>query len=74
MGTRLSMRKKKAPGEDPRRDPFIDSLLGNMTPVKVVQKTVGHSKAQMTLDIYGHVLKEQETSAAETMDRLFPSD
>lgn len=45
-------------------------LLNHGVPVIVVSKMLGHSKPSITLDIYGHLLLEQQNEAAKIMDEL----
>jgi integrase len=46
------------------------SLLGGVHPL-VVSKALGHSKPSVTLDIYGHVMREAESKAVEIVSKLF---
>ncbi|MCY4654660.1 MAG: tyrosine-type recombinase/integrase, partial [Dehalococcoidia bacterium] len=46
-------------------------LLGTEVHPKVVQKRLGHSTIATTMDIYSHVLREMDVSAAEAFDRQF---
>jgi integrase len=45
-------------------------MLNNGVPPIVVSKILGHSKPSVTLDIYGHLYSEMQTSAAEIMHEL----
>jgi integrase len=45
-------------------------LMGNIHP-KIVQERLGHSKINMTLDTYSHVIPEMQQPAADEMDDLF---
>jgi Phage integrase family len=45
-------------------------LLQAGTPVHVVSERLGHSKVQMTLEIYAHVLPDRQREAAETIGAL----
>jgi integrase len=45
-------------------------LLQARTPVHVVSKRLGHSKIEMTLNIYSHVLPGQQAEAAATLGKL----
>lgn len=46
-------------------------LLQAGTNVKLVSETLGHRDISTTLQIYGHVLKDERRSAADTMQNLF---
>ena len=46
-------------------------LLANGTDIETVSKRLGHSRASITLDIYGHALKEKDVTASNTLERLF---
>jgi integrase len=45
-------------------------LLQAGTPVHVVSERLGHSKVQMTLEIYAHVLPDMQREAAETIGAI----
>lgn len=45
-------------------------LLNNNIPVIVVSRMLGHSKASVTLDVYGHLYSEMQEGAADIMDKL----
>ncbi len=45
-------------------------LLGNNTDIETVSKRLGHAKASVTLDIYGHALPENDKVAAETLEAM----
>ena len=40
------------------------------TPVHVVAARLGHSKVEMTLNVYAHALPNQQKAAAERLDTL----
>ncbi len=42
-------------------------LLGNNADIETVSHRLGHSKASVTLDIYGHCLPENDKQAADTL-------
>lgn len=42
--------------------------LANGVPVKVVSERLGHANVAFTLQVYGHVLPNQQAVAAQTMD------
>ena len=46
-------------------------LLANNTDIETVSKRLGHSKASVTLDVYGHAMKEMDEKAAKTLEHLF---
>ena len=46
-------------------------LIGNNTDIETVSHRLGHSKASVTLDIYGHALPENDKEAAETLAAMF---
>jgi integrase len=46
-------------------------LLSRGTDIETVSNRLGHSKASVTLDIYGHALKEMDEAAANTLGALF---
>lgn len=46
-------------------------LLGNNADIETVSHRLGHSKASVTLDIYGHALPENDKQAADTLAALF---
>jgi len=43
--------------------------LASGVPVKVVSERLGHTSVAFTLQVYGHVLPNQQASAAEAMER-----
>lgn len=44
-------------------------LNANVSPI-VVARRLGHSKPSTTMDIYGHLIPDMQTEAAEKLDRL----
>lgn len=46
-------------------------LLGNNADIETVSHRLGHSKASVTLDIYGHALPENDKQAADTLAAMF---
>ena len=44
--------------------------MNNNVPVIVVSNMLGHSKASITLDIYGHLVSGMQAQASEIMDKL----
>jgi integrase len=45
-------------------------MLNHGVPVIIVSRRLGHSKASITLDIYGHLVPEMQSEVAEMMDEL----
>jgi integrase len=45
-------------------------MLNDGTPPIVVSRRLGHSKASITLDVYGHLIPDMDAKAAEGIDRL----
>lgn len=43
-------------------------------PMKVIQKLLGHSSIRTTQEFYDHLLADDETRAASTMDEIFMSE
>jgi len=52
------------------RHTSLSFLLENGTPVNTVQQRAGHSKASVTIDIYGHALAGSQNQAADRIDEL----
>ena len=48
--------------------------LAEGVPVKVVSERLGHSNIAITLDIYGHLLPNMQSEAADKMDAFLLSD
>lgn len=46
-------------------------LLGNNADIETVSHRLGHSKASVTLDIYGHALPENDKQAADMLEAMF---
>lgn len=46
-------------------------LLSKNTDIETVARRLGHSKASVTLDIYGHALPENDRQAAEVLGSMF---
>lgn len=46
-------------------------LLANGTDIETVSKRLGHSRASITLDVYGHAMKKCDKTASDTLERLF---
>lgn len=45
-------------------------LLSDGTDIETVSRRLGHSKASVTLDIYGHALPENDRKAAEALESM----
>jgi integrase len=45
-------------------------LLKAGTPVHVVSERLGHSKVEMTLEVYAHVLPDMQQQAADTIGAI----
>lgn len=45
-------------------------MLNHGIPVLIVSKRLGHAKASITLDVYGHLIPSQQEEAAQLMDDL----
>jgi integrase len=52
------------------RHTSLSLLLENGTPVNTVQQRAGHSKASVTVDIYGHAMAGSQNQAADRIDEL----
>lgn len=46
-------------------------LLANRVDLETVSHRLGHSKPSITLDVYGHWMKETDRSASDTLENLF---
>jgi integrase len=45
-------------------------MLNHAIPVLIVSKRLGHSKASITIDVYGHLIPSRQEEAAQLMDNL----
>ena len=69
--------RKKAKDKLPRirlhdlRHTGATLLLGEKTDIETVSHRLGHAKASVTLDIYGHALPENDKAAADTLTTMF---
>ena len=45
-------------------------MLNNGIPILIVSRRLGHAKASITLDVYGHLMPSKQEEAAELMDSL----
>lgn len=48
-------------------------LISAKEDIETISHRLGHSKASVTMDVYGHWMKETDEKAADTMGRLFSS-
>ena len=48
-------------------------LLGNNVDIETVSRRLGHAKASITLDVYGHAMKSKDKTASDKLDSLFNS-
>lgn len=46
-------------------------LLAKNTDIETVSRRLGHSKASVTLDIYGHALPENDKQASDVLEAMF---
>lgn len=53
------------------RHSFASMLIHRGENIKYIQRTLGHSSVQITLDIYGHLLPEAGQEAAERLEEFF---
>ncbi len=53
------------------RHTSITLLLSQNTDIETVARRAGHSKASVTLDIYGHSLPEKDQTASDTLGKMF---
>ncbi len=45
-------------------------MLNNRIAPVIVSRRLGHAKASITLDVYGHLIPSMQAEAAELMDEL----
>ena len=60
--------RKRRPHE--ARHTFATLALGAGVPVHVVSSVMGHARASITLDVYGHVLQTDQAAARDAIARL----
>lgn len=53
------------------RHTSVTLLIAQQVHMKVISERLGHSKINVTMDQYGHVLKSAEQSAGDTFEELF---
>lgn len=56
------------------RHSFASMLIHRGENIKYVQRVLGHSSVQITLDIYGHLLPDAGQEVAERLEEFFFSD
>lgn len=49
---------------------YATYLLSNSVPIKFVQEQLGHSTAQTTLNVYGHVMPNVNLDAMNLLNKL----
>lgn len=49
---------------------FASKLIEQKVDLKFIQDTMGHSQIEITLNVYGHLLKEREKAKKETAEAL----
>ena len=49
-------------------------LLSRNMDIETVSRRLGHSKASVTLDIYGHALPEHDKQASDTLEMMFKKE
>ena len=63
-------------GERPKYTPyalrhyFASKLIEMRKDLKFIQQTMGHSRIEITLNVYGHLLKDKEDAKKETAEAL----
>jgi integrase len=50
--------------------PYASLMLNAGIPVIVVSRRLGHARASITLDVYGHLIPSLQAEAAEKIDEL----
>lgn len=53
------------------RHSYAAALIGAKQNIKWIQKQLGHSSIQITMDVYGHLLPDAEQDAAAKLDAIF---
>ncbi|TCS59858.1 phage integrase family protein [Varunaivibrio sulfuroxidans] len=49
---------------------FASKLIEQKVDLKFIQDTMGHSQIEITLNVYGHLLKEREKAKKDTAEAL----
>ncbi len=50
---------------------FASKLIEKGKDLKFIQETMGHSRIEVTLNVYGHLLKDREEARKQTAEELF---
>ncbi|MDD3014259.1 MAG: tyrosine-type recombinase/integrase [Candidatus Gastranaerophilales bacterium] len=53
------------------RHQFVSLLITQNVHVKYIQKQMGHSSSELTMDTYSHILKEVDQTGVEALDAIF---
>lgn len=53
------------------RHTYVSLLLAKNIPIKYIQRQVGHSSIQVTMDIYGHIMPETAEQSVRVLDNVF---
>ena len=53
------------------RHSHASALIAAKLDVLTISHRLGHSKASITLDVYGHLFKDNDTAAADAIDAIF---
>jgi integrase len=61
---------KKLLSDAGQRHTSASLMLNNNIPPIVVTRRLGHAKASITLDVYGHLIPSMQSEAAEMIDEL----
>lgn len=67
---------KLAPGGKPKYSPyslrhyFASKLIETGSDLKYIQEVMGHSRVQITLNVYGHLIKGKEKERKAFADKL----
>jgi len=49
---------------------YASKLIEEGVDLKFIQETMGHSKIEITFNVYGHLLKDREAARKETVEKL----
>ena len=53
------------------RHAHASALIAAKLDIITISRRLGHSKASITLDVYGHLFTENDTAAADAIDAIF---
>jgi len=56
------------------RHTYVSLLLTENIPIKYIQRQVGHSSIQVTMDIYGHIIPKTAEQSVKVLDGLFKKE